>query len=424
MVKAGIALKQWAIAAVAMVFLWVSPGVRAQSNEDCMVCHSDNTLVREYEGGRKVSMFVDESALGSSVHAPLGCVDCHQDLAGVADFPHAEEVADVGCGTCHEDLRELHERSVHGIALKKGETEAARCRDCHGTHYILPKSDPRSSVFHLKQPATCGACHGDSGFLQRHPGMPRAAQSYAESIHGKAVLKYGMNIAAVCSDCHGAHDIHARDDADGPLTRPHVAAVCGKCHPSALGSYRSGIHGVVSTEGKTEPAVCTDCHGEHTIRAPTDPSSSVYVTRIVETCSTCHADKEIVGKFGVSVQRVETYRESFHGLGTKYGSTVVANCVSCHQYHDIKPASDPSSSIHPQNLQDTCGQPRCHMGATERFAKSDVHSSITKPDDWVLQLVRAVYILIIGGTLGGMIIHNAIDYAGRRRHKRNTHADA
>lgn len=403
-----------AAAAVALTAasLFFTPSAVAQSNDDCMMCHGDKELVREIPDGRKISMYIALPALGGSIHAPLACVDCHQDLAGTSDFPHAEELADVVCGACHDDIQPIHEKSAHGIAPSG---EGARCRDCHGTHFILPKSDPRSSVYHLAQPSTCGRCHEDPGFLRRHPELRQNVQGYTDSIHGKAVLKYGLNIAATCADCHGEHDVHAHGDPTAPTSRARVGDVCGKCHPSALASYRSGIHGVVSAEGKSEPAVCTDCHGEHEIRAPTDARSSVYVTKIVETCAKCHSNKEIVGKFGVSTARVDTYQESFHGIGTKYGSTVVANCVSCHEYHDIKPAGDPSSSTHPDNLAETCGQPRCHLGATARFSRSNVHASITKADSWILQLIRGVYVLLIGGTIGGMIVHNLLDYAGRRR---------
>ncbi|MGE5797777.1 MAG: hypothetical protein ACM34N_13405, partial [Ignavibacteria bacterium] len=39
----------------------------AQTNDDCLSCHSDNGLTME-KSGKEVSIFVDDKVLGSSVH--------------------------------------------------------------------------------------------------------------------------------------------------------------------------------------------------------------------------------------------------------------------------------------------------------------------------------------------------------------------
>ena len=52
-----------------------------------------------------------------------------------------------------------YENSYHGIALKFGNLEAANCASCHGTHEILPSSDPRSSINKANLVKTCGRCH-------------------------------------------------------------------------------------------------------------------------------------------------------------------------------------------------------------------------------------------------------------------------
>ena len=50
-----------------------------------------------------------------------------------------------------------------------------------------------------------------------------------------------------------------------------------------------------------------------------------------------------------------------------------ANNVLCDSSHGIKSQKDPTSTIHPSNLVQTCGQ--CHEGATARFAIGKVHVS-------------------------------------------------
>jgi cytochrome b subunit of formate dehydrogenase len=53
-------------------------------------------------------------------------------------------------------------------------------------------------------------------------------------------------------------------------------------------TYHGKLFDVLNT-GK-EFAVCTDCHGHHDILEPEDPASSVSRNRLLETCKECHED--------------------------------------------------------------------------------------------------------------------------------------
>lgn len=102
-----------------------------------------------------------------------------------------------------------------------------------------------------------------------------------------------------------------------------------------------------------------------------DPSSSVYKTRIYNTCGSCHASEQIVEKYGIEAEKFETYEESYHGIAVQFGEKKVANCSSCHGIHDIRPQSDPSSSINENNIVKTCG--KCHPDANANYAKGKIH---------------------------------------------------
>ncbi len=78
-----------------------------------------------------------------------------------------------------------------------------------------------------------------------------------------------------------------------------------------------------------------------------------------------------IQKYNLPADRVKTYLESYHGLAAQNGSTVVANCASCHGYHLILPSSDPDSSINTNHLVATCG--RCHPGADKMFVSGKIH---------------------------------------------------
>ena len=66
--------------------------------------------------------------------------------------------------------------------------------------------------------------------------------------------------------------------------------------------------------------------------------------------------------------------------------------------------------IHPGNLAATCFM--CHPGANENFAKGKVHVIATAAgdDEKILYYIATAYIVLIVLTIGGMFIHNLLDF--------------
>ena len=56
----------------------------AMSDDDCLVCHADNTLTATNAAGRAISLFVDKARLAASVHKTNSCVSCHTDITAGA----------------------------------------------------------------------------------------------------------------------------------------------------------------------------------------------------------------------------------------------------------------------------------------------------------------------------------------------------
>jgi formate dehydrogenase gamma subunit len=134
-----------------------------------------------------------------------------------------------------------------------------------------------------------------------------------------------------------------------------------------------------------------------------------------QVCSKCHASERLNTKYNLPANRVRTFFESYHGLAAQYGSTLAANCGSCHGYHRILPSSDPASTIHRNHLVETCG--KCHPGANEKFAQSQVHIDITAArssaqlGSQVNWWVRKVYLVLILSVIGAMLLHNGLLFA-------------
>lgn len=389
---------------IAILALLVLPlAAQAQDDAECFLCHADPSQVKTLEDGSVLSLYVDEEVYAHSTHAENGCVSCHADIT---ELPHAEKLAPVDCGTCHLEA-EIYITSSHGIAVSQGDPDAASCADCHGKHDIRPPSDPLAPTNKRNQPETCGKCHSDLDLTREHfIAMLKPSDAYLKSNHAKAIAAGNMD-AAACSDCHGTHDLLPAHNPDSPVFNMNVPDTCGKCHPEALEDYKHSIHGKAFYAGVKEAPSCVDCHGEHDIEGPDIEGSAVSVKQISkETCAQCHDDETVMTKFGIATMRQASYMDSYHGMASAAGSKVVANCSSCHGAHDILPQSDPESTIHPDNLPQTCAQ--CHEGAGENFAIGAVHIMPTDPGQKALGIVRLAYLWAIGLLLGGMIVHNTL----------------
>ncbi|MGC2193465.1 MAG: cytochrome b/b6 domain-containing protein [Terriglobales bacterium] len=383
------------------------PASPKPTNEDCLACHGDSTMTKDVNG-KQVSLYVNPESFKVSIHGGMfTCVDCHSD---VKTSPHEATPARISCATCHADQQAAYDRSYHAKAIQAGDGQAATCVSCHGSpHELLPATDPKSRVNHANIPATCGTCHGQKFVMEASGHSAQPFASYEQSVHGKAVTA-GSEKAAVCTDCHGSHEILAASDPKSSIFKFNVPGTCAKCHQSVKQEFMQSIHGQAIARGNGQAPVCTDCHGIHSIQAHLDPNSSVAAQNLARvTCARCHEGVRLSQEFGVEGRRSTTYLASYHGLASKLGSQVVANCASCHGVHNILPSSDPRSTINRANLVNTCGQ--CHPGVTEKFALSKVHVNAPLSADIgsvAVRWIRKFYLGMIFAVIGAMLLHNLV----------------
>ncbi len=393
------------------------------TNDDCLACHGDSSLTHEVNG-KTISLFVDPQKFKDSMHGSMfQCVDCHTDLKTA---PHETAPAKVQCATCHADQQAVYEKSFHAKAIRDGDGRAATCADCHGSpHELLAASDPKSRVNHANIPATCGSCHGQKFVMEASGHSAQPFISYESSVHGRAVAA-GSEKAAVCTDCHGSHEILSASDPKSSIFKFNVPLTCAKCHSNEAQQFTESIHGQAIARGNSEAPVCTDCHGIHSIKSHLDPNSSVSSQNVaLVTCARCHEGVRLSQEFDIEGRRATTYLASYHGLASKLGSQVVANCASCHGVHNILPSSDPRSTISPANLVKTCGQ--CHPGVNEKFVAARVHVDAPLSADVgsrAVRWIRKFYLGMIAVVIGGMILHNFLIWRkkamARRQAERHT----
>ena len=291
----------------------------ASDSATCVACHGTNNVVKAVAGTQFCASChaTEVQQYKASIHGSAHdrgnddvptCVSCHGSThtALAASDPHSpvsKGHLPETCGACHSNPKlaakymfaevrpvEAYRQSVHGRAIQNGNLQAASCGDCHGTHDILPVSDPHSKIWKQNVGATCGQCH--SGVYN----------TYAQSIHGQAVAR-GVLQAATCTDCHSEHKILAPGDPGSPVYMANVSQeACSRCHADAqlmagfalpqdrVPTYQDSYHGLAAHEGRQTVANCASCHGVHNIYPSSDPRSTVNHANLSRTCGQCHLD--------------------------------------------------------------------------------------------------------------------------------------
>jgi hypothetical protein len=374
--------------------LGIAVSAQGPSDEDCQSCHAEPSMVRA--DGRPV--VVEPATFAQSIHAGLGCLGCHTDLAK-AEFPHPEKLQPVQCGMCHEEQAALFSKGLHA-AIPASATGTVGCSTCHGPpHQIRPSSDPESLTNKNHVATTCGQCHGDTPT----PGLPKGpavAGLFADSIHGQALAR--TTVAPTCSNCHRSHDIRRKTEAESPVHPTNIPVTCGTCHGNQQRLYEQSVHAEVLKAGTSQAPQCASCHTAHSIRA-TD--THAWQVSAVQQCGTCHREA------------LQTYRDTFHGQVTALGFEPVAKCIDCHQSHGIVRISNAASPVAPANRLATCQT--CHPSATANFAQYQPHANKHNPEESP-QLYYAALLMdgIVYGTFAFFGLHTLLWFLRERTGRR------
>ena len=273
-----------------------------------------------------------------------------------------------------------------------------KCVDCHTNitgypHPDFTAVDRRSVSIMLTQ--ACAECHVDEA---EQYSLGRHAQEFAQ----------GNLETALCVDCHSAHSVK---DIRG--SKVEIAKVCQKCHSDIYDIYKDSVHGAaLLEEGNTDVPTCTDCHANHDNTGPGDPG---YVLFSPEICARCHADKDLMSKYGINTDVFDTYVADFHGTTVRIFEQISPDqetnkpvCIDCHGVHDIRSPQDTASTVMKDNLLQTCQ--RCHPGATVEFDDSWLaHYTPDLNKHPIVYLVKVFYWVVIPVTVGGMVVFIATD---------------
>jgi predicted CXXCH cytochrome family protein len=232
-------------------------------NLSCVDCHANAKEIphseRQLDSARQFSIAASENCRQchfdayrqslESVHAKAvtrgdltapTCVDCHGGHLIEPSKEPRTKIADT-CGRCHTKTASVYAGSVHGEDVAKNIADVPSCTDCHGAHQVAGPGDPG---WRTSTPDICGNCHADAERMGKYGLSANVLKTYVADFHGKtarlrAAGKSGAeaNVIAVCSDCHGTHDVTRVSSPSSPALKANLAATCRNCHTDASTAF-------------------------------------------------------------------------------------------------------------------------------------------------------------------------------------------
>ena len=261
-----------------------------------------------------------------------------------ASAPASTGAAAGKCGVCHPSERVLFESSRHA-------REQVHCTSCHGGNdRSLEIGSAHAGGYRGRParrdiPALCASCHADERRMRAYNLPVDQYALYQTSGHGVLLAK-GNTRVAVCSDCHGAHDILAASDPSSRVFPTSIPKTCGHCHgdpklvppaKATYAAYSKSVHAAALLDrGNLKAPTCVSCHGVHGAAPPA-------VGDVDKVCGHCH-----------TAERRYLTAGGHHPEGR--GGP---ECSSCHGAHDIE-------ATKPERLGTSCA--RCHDAGTPEAA--------------------------------------------------------
>ncbi len=221
----------------------------SQEAASCLVCHDNRDFAVRMSDGEVRSMFVDPSRFYNSSHAGIGCGGCH---GTVGSGPHGPVQEPELTATQAKIL--AGRRPIQQVAI-------AACMGCHAVE---------SAQFADSIHATSAMANPPAISRSATIATPRTTSTQPTIWRARSARNMWRDLRRLPRRC----------DHDGASRRPDR---CGT-------TFETSFHGAKGQLGQEGAAVCTSCHGVHEIRAPGDPKSRVNPANVAEACGqpNCH----------------------------------------------------------------------------------------------------------------------------------------
>jgi cytochrome b subunit of formate dehydrogenase len=375
-------------------------------NNSCLQCH---TTPEAWDPKDKAQyrFYIVLDALKKDVHyqRAVNCVDCHggdptvQETKAHQTNDFRSKFSDIQnfCAYCHaSEVVDLN-ASMHAKAGARNAQDEGTLLSCDKCHGQLAHS--LLPVKNGKSPVAVLL----EGQVKTCGGCHETQmKTFLSSVHGQGMVKMGLLVGPACANCHGSHNVFLARDQRSTLYLTRVADTCGKCHQGIEERLRASVHGRGGLGGKAgRPAP-----GGKTVQEP--------------TCTLCHAGHSLLAPESVAFREAEpdrcgnchgamssSYALSMHGKLTDLGYGPAAKCADCHGSHDILPLDDPNSTLSPENRVHTCA--KCHVNAGKNFVQFDPHVDASDAKKFpVVHAVQVTLLTLLYSTFAFFGVHSLL----------------
>lgn len=248
----------------------------------------------------------------------------------------------------------------------------------------------------------CTVCHGD-------PNLVKSGDTTSSIFVNEETLAGSAHKETVCTGCHidFAYKTPHQNVQNGSDWQTTAKNACKNCHEPEFTEVNTGAHSPAGKPGQTpeqlaaereaqgkppEVPVCGDCHGSHEIpylavERHQEEGDATKTAAAQEGQAQIHSSgAEMCG--GCHVEQSDTYADYYHGAAYRRGAPDAPACWDCHGAHQMLPADNRQSPVHPSQLTETCG--RCHDDVDENYVeyaqlvhrKDDVKAEFPIYDWW------------------------------------------
>jgi hypothetical protein len=222
-------------------------------------------------------------------------------------------------------------------------TTRSSCIECHGLLEDGTVGEWERDA-HAAAGLGCESCHGGDP----SPDLAEDPEAAMAEARGFRAAPGRLEIPRFCGECHADAEFIKRFDPQARIDQ--------------LAEYRTSVHGKRNAAGDPVPAVCTDCHGVHGIRAVAAADSPVHANNVPQTCARCHVDQAVMQPYGIPTDQYRDYSQSAHAAALlDREDTAAPACNDCHGNHGASPPGVDS-------VANVCGQ--CHAREASLFRDS------------------------------------------------------
>lgn len=300
-----------------------SPGVVAEDELNCVLCHKYRGLSRIDEEGNFRLYYINQNMFKKGPHKRIQCKHCHRDIEKIPHDPADKVDCTVQCHLTepsgeekfsHKPIAEILAKSVHGKIDADGNEKELQddfpyCTSCHDQPLYRPLSFFKGHEAGISERglSRCKTCHQTGDF---------AEDFYAHVTSRLQKLRVSREIAGICAKCHGDKELQERHDLQG----------------NVVASYWETFHGKAAHFGSEDTPDCIDCHvvygkSVHSIESHESPTSAIHKDNIAETCrsSECHARAgENIAGFQVHVDYEDSGRYPLQYYMMKFFKALMA----------------------------------------------------------------------------------------------------